>query len=185
MAPAETRLISRRYIMDHCINLIFRQLIYFCFFFTLLDGRCYGNDDFKYPSSSASLWVAITKLAGCIAHIGRKNNWQLLYSVRFLHSLLFRHYALYPKVKSVHGLCRLPLAWKNIGVFFRSQNLKKWNSVRTEEISQVSGSKFHVISRKIYELTQTHPKIQTIWLIEKRIVKFLLSFLKIFLSHHI
>lgn len=97
-----------------------------------------------------------------------KNNWQLLYSVRFFHSLLFRCYALYPKVKSVHGLCRLPLARKDIGVFFESQSLKKWNSVRTEEISQFSGSNFHVISRKIYELTQTHPEIQTIWLTEKK-----------------
>lgn len=33
----------------------FQAVIYFCFFSTLLDGRCYGNDDFKYPSSSASL----------------------------------------------------------------------------------------------------------------------------------
>lgn len=46
---------------------------------------------------------------------------QLLYSVRFFHSLLFRLYALYPKVKSVRGLCRLPLAQKNIGVFLKAR----------------------------------------------------------------
>lgn len=86
----------------------FQSVICSYFFFTFLDGRCYGNDDFKYPSSSASLWVAITKLAGCIAHIGRKNNWQLLYSVRFFHSL-FRYCALDPKVDSAHHLWKLCL----------------------------------------------------------------------------
>lgn len=49
------------------------------------DGRCHGNDDFKYPCSSAALWVALTQLAGCIAHLGRKNTWQLLSSLSFCH----------------------------------------------------------------------------------------------------
>lgn len=154
---AEPKLTSGRFLVCS-MNLLFRQwLTFVSFFFSfspLLDGRCYGNDDFKYPSSSASLWVAITKLAGCIAHLGRKNNWQLLCSVRVFPLIVIQTPCLISQ--GWREICSWPLQ-----IALDSGEYASWkeaNSVRTEDILPVSRSVLHGIARNMHELNQTHPK---------------------------